>query len=222
MSFPNTAKGIKRIYIAEILKLFAYICMVIGAVAATVALFSMEESGASDLTDALSYGMFVLTVIVGIAYAVLMITAFIMNLIGYINARNDNENFKTALVFLVVSIVFTVISYFMLNRGIGSIMYSLSTLSETLATIFVIAGTMQIAFQLGREDISKKGAVVLRLIIVVECITFVLSFISSFFRNDTTAAVSTVLMLASILINFIKYILYLSFLSKSKKMLTEN
>lgn len=221
MSFPNAAKGIKRIYAAEVLKLFAYFCLVITSVAASVVLASTEEGGTSGLSDSLSFGTFVLTVIVGIAYAVLMIVAFIFNLTGYIKARSDNENFKTALVFLIVGIVFSVLSALVINQGISSILYALSTLSDTLATIFVIAGVMQIAFQLGREDINQKGVTVLKLIIAVECITFVLSFISTFFRSDTTSLISLVLMVASLLISFIKYILYLSFLSKSKKMLAE-
>ena len=222
MSFPNAAKGIKRIYRAEILKLFGYICLFVAVIGAAVALSLSDGSGSSGAADSLSLGSIILAVIVGIACAVLMIISFIMNVLGYINARNDNENFKTALVFLIVGIVFSVISVFVLNQGISSVLYSLSTLSETLATIFVIAGVMQIAFQLGREDINKRGSTVLKLIIAVECITFVLSFISTFFRGDSTSLVSTLLLVASLLVSFIKYILYLSFLSKSKKMLTEN
>lgn len=222
MSFPNAAKGIKRIYVAEILKLFAYICLAITAVAAAVALSSTEDGGASGLSESLSLGAFILAVITGLAYVVLMIIAFIFNLTGYIKARSDNENFKTALVFLIVGIAFSVLSTFVINKGIGSILYSLSTLSDTLATIFVIAGVMQIAFQIGREDINQKGKTVLKLIIAVECITFVLSFISTFFRGNTTSAISAVLMIASLLVSFIKYILYLSFLSKSKKLLAEH
>ena len=223
MSFSNAAKGVKRIYTAEILKLFGYICLIIG-VATSAVLFFSDGNETFDSAAAVSLGALVASVIMAIGYVVLMVTSFIMNLVGYINARNDNENFKTALVFLIVGIVFSVVQVVVLNKGFGSIMYSLSTLSETLATIFVIAGVMQIAFQLGREDIGKKGATVLKLIIAVECITFVLSFFSTFFRGEAASfsSVSVLLMGASILINFIKYILYLLFLSKSKKMLAEN
>ena len=223
MSFPNAAKGVKRIFTAEILKLFAYICLIIGVIT-TAILYLSDGNETLNSAAAVSLGALVVSVIMAITYVVLMVTSFIMNLVGYINARNDNENFKTALVFLSVGIVFSVVQVFLVNKGIGSIMYSLSTLSETLATIFVIAGVMQIAFQLGREDIGKKGATVLKLIIAVECITFVLSFFSTFFRNEANSFSSTsvLLMGASILINFIKYILYLLFLSKSKRMLAEN
>lgn len=223
MSFPNAAKGVKRIFTAEILKLFAYICLIIGVIT-TAILYLSDGNETFNSAAAVSLGALVVSVIMAITYVVLLVTSFIMNLVGYINARNDNENFKTALVFLSVGIVFSVVQVFLVNKGIGSIMYSLSTLSETLATIFVIAGVMQIAFQLGREDISKKGATVLKLIIAVECITFVLSFFSTFFRNEANSFSSTSVLLlgASILINFIKYILYLLFLSKSKRMLAEN
>lgn len=220
MQFPNAAKGIKRIYTAEILKLIAYILFGAAAVVGAVALFAADEGAGT--TESLSLGGLIATVVLAVVAAVLIVIAFIMNLIGYINARNDNENFKTALVFLIVSIVFSVVSLFVINNGLGSILYSMSTLSDTLATIFVIAGTMQIASRLGRADISQKGSTVLKLIIAAECITFVLSFISTFFRNDTTSMIALVLILSSLLLSFIKYILFLSFLSKSKKMLMEN
>ena len=218
MSFPNAAKGIKRIYTAEILKLIGYICLILAAIVGVVALAAPGDE-AYGAAETLSLGGFIGAIVLVVAFAILMITAFIMNLIGYINARNDNENFKTALVFLIVGIVFTGISVFVINNGLSSILYSLSTLSETLSTIFVIAGVMQIARQLGREDISKKGTTVLKLIITTEVISFILSFISTFLRGGTTEIVSTVLLLASLLVTFIKYIMYLSFLSKSKKML---
>ncbi|WP_405343500.1 hypothetical protein [Ruminococcus sp.] len=218
MSFPNAAKGIKRIYTAEILKLIGYICLILAAIVGVVALAAPGDE-ASGAAETLSLGGFIGAIVLVVAFAILMITAFIMNLIGYIKARNDNENFKTALVFLIVGIVFTGISVFVINNGLSSILYSLSTLSETLSTIFVIAGVMQIARQLGREDISKKGTTVLKLIITTEVISFILSFISTFLRGGTTEIVSTVLLLASLLVTFIKYIMYLSFLSKSKKML---
>ena len=219
MQFPNAAKGIKRIYTAEILKLIGYICLFLAAVVAIVSLATTADDTTSGSAESLSMGGLVGAVVLALVVGVLMITAFIMNLVGYINARNDNENFKTALVFLIVGIAFSVISVFILNNGLGSILYSLSTLSETLATIFAITGTMQLATQLGRADISHKGSTVLKLIIVAECISFVVSFISTFFRGDTTSIISFVLFLGSLLLSFIRYILFLSFLSKSKKML---
>lgn len=218
MRFPNAAKGIKRIYIAEILKLISYICMFLAAAVAQVAFLTPGED-VSGTAETLSLGGLIGAIVLVVVFAVLMVTAFIMNLIGYVNARNDNENFKTALVFLIVGIAFSVISVFIINNGLGSILYSLSTLSETLATIFVIAGVMQIAKQLERDDINKKGAAVLKLIIATEVLSFILSFVSTFLRGGTTEIISTVLLLASLLMTFIKYIMYLSFLSKSRKML---
>ena len=43
MQFPNAAKGIKRIYTAEILKLIAYILFGAAAVVGAVALFAADE-----------------------------------------------------------------------------------------------------------------------------------------------------------------------------------
>ncbi|MBK6087395.1 hypothetical protein [Ruminococcus difficilis] len=221
MSFPNAAKGIKKIYRAEILKLISYICLFFAAVTGAIAFLSTSDDVTSASSEALSMGGFIGAILFGAAFGILMIIAFILNLVGYINARNDNENFKTALVFLIVSIVFSIISVIVLHNGLSNIIYSMATLSETLATIFVIAGVMQIANQLGRDDVNKKGATVLKLIITAEVISFILTFISTFLRGGTTDIISTALFLASLVVTFIKFVMYLSFLSKSKKMLQE-
>lgn len=221
MQFPNAAKGIKRIFRAEILKIFSYICLFFAAVTGFIALLASSDDVTSGTSEALSSGGLIGAIVLGAAFVILIIIAFIMNMVGCVNARNDNENFKTALVFLIVSITFSIVSVFVLHNGLSNIIYSMATLSETLTTIFVIAGVMQIANQLGRDDINKKGATVLKLIITAEVISFILTFISTFLRGGTTEIISTALFLASVVVSFIKYIMYLSFLSKSKKMLQE-
>lgn len=222
MKYPNAAKGFKRIFTAEILKLISYVCL-IGAV--LIFVIALASSGVDDLSesDLMSvFGSAIGGVVLLLAFAILYFLWFIFNLIGYISARHDDENFKTALFFLIVSIVCSVASLVILSNGFASILYSLGTLSETLATIFVIAGGMKLANQLDRGDISKKGKTVLVLIIVVEVITFVITFITTFLRGIATSYISSVLMLVTFLLGIIKYIMYLSFLSKAKKMLREN
>lgn len=230
MSFTNAAKGVKKIFTAEVLKLIANICLIIAAVIGLVGLvmtleadadFSSVESLLSDIPAA-SIGAFLGAIGMALIYGILSVIAFILNLIGYINARHDDDNFTTALVFLIAGIVFYFASFFVLANGLSSILYSLGTLSDTLAKIFVIAGCMKIATRLDRADINKKGSNVLKLIITIEAITFVITFISTFLRGTATAIFGSVLMLASFVLSFVMFIMYISFLSKTKKMLQEN
>lgn len=223
MKFPNAAKGIKKIYSAEIMKLVSYICLIVAAVIGVIAIAAATGTGGSDTGLAVFAGG-VGAVVLVIAFIVLLIISFIMNLVGFINASHDGDSFKTALIFLILGIIMSALSGFFTakNSGVGNVFYSLSTLSDTLATIFVIAGGVKLADRLNVGEVSRKGSNVLKLIIVVEIITFIVSFISTFMGGVATSIVSAVLLLTAFILSFIKYIMYLSFLSQAKKMLMEN
>ena len=59
MSFPNAAKGIKKIYRAEILKLISYICLFFAAVTGAIAFLSSSDDVTSASSEALSMGGFI-------------------------------------------------------------------------------------------------------------------------------------------------------------------
>lgn len=230
MRFPNAAKGVKKIFTAEILKLISYICLIAAAlfVIGVIASTNIDQIESDDIASVLNglpagvIGGFFGAIGLALIFGILLAVAFVVNLLGCINARHDDENFKTALFFLIVSVVFAIASVFVMSNGFGSILYSLATLSDTLATIFVIAGGVRLADQLNRGDISKKGTNVLKLIIVIEAISFVAGFITTFLRGSATMVAAIILFMATLILSFVKYIMYLSFLSKTKKMLNES
>ena len=219
MKYPNAAKGVQRIYIAELLKLIAYFSLI---AAATIFIISLLSSGVEEVSEVFMNSSVIVSIVLLVIFVVLYLISFIMNLIGFINAFRDDENFKTALIFLIINIVFTIVSVFIISGGFASILYSLATLSDTLATIFVIAGGVNLANQLEYGDVSKKGANVIKLIIIMEAISFVITFITTFMNGSASSMIALIFVLATFVLSIIKYVMYLSFLSKTRKMLKEN
>lgn len=233
MKFPNAAKGIKKIFSAEILHLIGAILMIIAASFAVVGLSTAaidvnslpNTQNISELfTGANGTAAATLIMIgiglVGIAF-ILYFIAFILNLVGYINARHDGNEFMTALVFLLISIVFSAVYGFTIYNSIGGVMYSLATLCQTIATIFVIAGVVKLADRLNRGDVGSMGSNILKLLITIEVIAFVVSLITTFMGGAVASVTAAILLLVAFILSFIKYIMYLIFLAKAKQMLAE-
>ena len=222
MKFPNAAKGVKKIFTAEILNLIGTIVMVIAAI--VVAIGAAGAAGAQTeegIALALGGGMMVALIFIAV-YMILAIIAYIMNLVGIINASKDETNFKSALIFLIVGIVTMIlVAVFRNNPVVYSMLLSLGNLMNVFVNIFVIAGGVKLADRLNRGDVSTKGTNVLKLIIVVAILSLIASLISSFMGGMVASVTAAVLFIVGLVLNIIKYFMYLSFLSQLKKALAE-
>ena len=113
MRFPNAYNGVKKIFSAEILHLVAVILMAVGLVTAVIAgVVGTAVGDAAELTE----GEFVVTVggIIGAVSilavgGILALIAFILQIVGVGQAMKDESYFKTAFIFIFVSVIFEVI-----------------------------------------------------------------------------------------------------------------
>lgn len=229
MRFPNAAKGVKKIFTAEILNLLSTFFLVV-----TVALIVIGVAGAagtagdagienSQAAMEVLGGSILIAGIFALVWFVLAFIAFIMNLVGIINASHDEQNFKSALIFLIVGIVTAILAGIFYNNGtVSSLLYSLHSLLNLFVYIFVIAGVVKLADQMNRGDVSARGTNVLKLIIVINVLALIASLISTFMGGPVASVTAGVLLLVGIVLGIVQYIMYLTFLAKAKKMLAEN
>lgn len=220
MRFPNAAKGMKKIFRAQILDLIGTILMVVAAGLIVVAIAAGSAGG--EAGDVVLGGTTLGAVILFAAFSVLSIIAFIMNLVGIINASHDESNFKSALFFLVFSIIAAVIAGIFYNNGtVYGLMYSLSNLLKLFVTIFIISGGVKLADQMNRGDVSATGSNVLKLIIVIAVLGLVSSLIASITYGKVSTVVVGVLMIVAFVLAIVQYFMYLVFLNKVKNMLNK-
>ena len=224
MKFPNAAKGVKKIFTAEILNLIGTIVMVIAAIA--VAIGGAGAAGAQTeegIALALGGGMMVALILIAV-YMILATIAYIMNLVGIINASKDETNFKSALIFLIVGIVASMVSAFT-QTGVpvlSSILDVISKICSLCVTLFIIQGVINLAEQIGNNELANKGRNLFKIITAMYVLMLIAYVLVAVFRaNPVTATIAIVMVVIAMVLSVIQYILFLIYLSNAKNMLND-
>ena len=214
MRFPNAYRGVKKIWLAEMLMLLAAI---VGIVIVIVAAMNGSMVG-EDIV--ISEGVKTPIAILGIVTAVIALVAFILNLIGLINANNDDSAFRIALLVTILGVVASAISaIWSNNETLNKWMDTAITICSMFASYYVLTGIANLAEKM--SDAATK-ALALKSRTLVEgsfCATALFKLIISIFKIQNGSTISTILAVVALLLELVSYILYLRALSKGKKML---
>ena len=224
MRFPNAAKGVKNIFTAQILMLIGAICEIIGFIILVGGLMAADATKGSNAGVAALLGGSMGSMLLLAAYSILSLIAFIMQIVGIVNAKKDEESFKSALICLIIGIVATIIGglFMRLSRVVFALFMSVGSLMGAFVIIFIISGCIKLADQLNRGDVSTKGSNILKMIVVIAGLSVILSIISSFMMANVAIMVTAmILAVVSVVLSIVQYIMFLTFLSQSKKMLNE-
>ena len=221
MEFPYAAKGVSKIFNAEIISLIAAFIGGIGMVLSFIAVSGNVDNGTSD-TLIIATGACVL--VAGIIIAV----AGIMSIVGYFQAGKDEVSFKKAILCVIFSIVFTVAASFFANQtGFFGWLYTILTVAgnvcNMLATIFLILGLMALSVKCSRPDMVKHGKDILTTLVILYILTFVLNFFIRLGAESTAFGSGIVNWLSGLSLCFtvFLYVFQIYYLGKAKKMLKE-
>ena len=214
MRFPNAYRGVKKIWLAEMLMLLAAI---VGIVIVIVAAMNGSMVG-EDIV--ISEGVKTPIAVLGIVTAVIALVAFILNLVGLINANNDDSAFRIALLVTILGVVASAISaIWSNNETLNKWMDTAITICSMFASYYVLTGIANLAEKM--SDAATK-ALALKSRTLVEgsfCATALFKLIISIFKIQNGSTISTILAVVALLLELVSYILYLRALSKGKKML---
>ena len=214
MRFPNAYRGVKKIWLAEMLMLLAAI---VGIVIVIVAAMNGTMVG-EDIV--ISEGVKTPIAVLGIVTAVILLIGFILNLVGLINANNDDSAFRIALLVTILGVVASAISaIWSNNETLNKWMDTAITICSMFASYYVLTGIANLAEKM--SDAATK-ALALKSRTLVEgsfCATALFKLIISIFKIQDGSTISTILAVVALLLELVSYILYLRALSKGKKML---
>ena len=214
----------KKIFTAEILKLIGTLCGIIGIAIVAAGVAAAGITGKTDAGMAALAGGTVGGMLFVVAYLVLVTIAFILHLVGIINARHDEDSFKSALICLILNLVsmFCFGIFTNINTTVASLFYSFGNLMHVFVTLFIISGIIKMADKLNRGDISAKGSNILKIIVVIAALSLLISIVSSFIMSSAAMVTALILMAVALVLCIVQYIMFLSFLAKAKKMLAES
>ena len=216
MRFPNAFRGIKKIWLAELLMLLA-------AVVGIIMVIVMAMNGTMVGEDIIiNESVKTPIAILGIITAVIALVAFILNLVGLINANNDDPAFRIALLVTILGIVASAISaIWSNNETLNKWMDTALTICSLFASYYVLTGIANLAEKM--SDATTK-ALALKSRTLVEgsfCATALFKLIISIFKIQEGSTISTILAVIALLLELVSYILYLRALNKGKQMLAK-
>ena len=214
MRFPNAYRGVKKIWLAEMLMLLA-------AIVGIIMVIVMAANGTMVGEDiVINEGVKTPIAVLGIVTAVILLIGFILNLVGLINANNDDSAFRIALLVTILGIVASAISaIWSNNETLNKWMDTALIICSMFASYYVLTGIANLAEKM--SDAATK-AVALKSRTLVEgsfCATALFKLIISIFKIQNGSTISTILAVIALLLELVSYILYLRALSKGKKML---
>ena len=211
MRFPNAYKGVSKLFLAEILQLIGAI---VGVVAAVMLIGSVAVSPDGAVEGAVAVMGVSSFAVIGAG--ILAIIAFILNLVGLVQAQKDEGGFKIALVFTLICIGLSIVSSILntSNPSVASWMSFVVTIFELAVFEYVVLGIMSLSKQLGNQSMEAFGA---KIRMIISILYIVLLIIRLF--GNLNAGFGAVMGIIGAILELIVYIAYLIYLAKAKNML---
>jgi len=215
MKFPNTFKGIKKIWTAEMLMLLA-------AVLSIVLLFIVAGNSVvkDNVVEINKEAIKTPTAIFGIGAAVLILVAFLLNLIGIINCRKDDKNFINALIATLLGVVCGIINAIWgeSKPRLGSWMEFVMVMESCYASYYVLTGVSKLSEAYPDEATKKLVDKSRNWLLGSFSLSAGLKLIVDIF-NIQDGTPKTIMAIVAVLAEIVSYVIYLMALNKSKKML---
>ena len=218
MKYSNAAKGISKIYIAEILSILGAVPAIIIAILAAANHVDTSLSGEAAAQTLKSANIGTAVVILGIVMIAAMLVSFILNLSGILDASKDEAGFKRALWALFASMAFGIIASILKssNPRVSNWLQVPSTLFELVVTIYVLEGIGTLADNLGKKQISDMSRDCRTWLISALVLSAAAEILVSL--GSTGSVLNTTSGIAAALLQIIAYVVYLRVLSKARHM----
>ncbi len=218
MKYPNAAKGINKIYIAEILSIMAAILAIVVMILVASNNIDTGISGeeASRALQAANIGT--PFIIFSVIMMLLMLVSFFMNLTGIISASKDEAGFKRALWVLLAGIALEIIASILQNSSpqAANWLKVPATLCDLVVMIFVLEGITTLADSLVRKDFSDMCAKCRTYLLCVLILSAAAEVLASL--GVTGSAMQSTTGIAAHLLEIVAYVFYLRVLNKARLM----
>ena len=217
MDRSNAEKGIKKVYIAQV---FAIIASFFSSASWILTSFSIELFG-NDIKLWLS-PLGGANILLAFVSSVLLILTAVLSFLGYYQASKDEPEFKKSMICILLFGAFSVIGPLLKvpNGMISTIFNSAGTIFDMFVVIYATSGLINLSEKYERSDLAKKGETILRFFVV----TYIISALSAIAIriSELSSHLQFVLVIAGFIgfvLSITQTIVYMKYLSQSKKML---
>ena len=215
MKFPNAAKGISKIFTSEILALIAAIATGVASILAAVMYASAKTNSTAG---AAASGIGTLVLVLGAS--VLLVIALILKIVGVVQTSKDEDSFKMIIYLTIFTLIVAVIAaIFSRVTFLNNIANAVSAIGSFVTTLLIILGIGNLGVQVGNDEVIDKCSSQFKLILGIGIVALLARFFCIFLPTVPAQGIVIALAVVALVLNVIQYILYLSLLSKAKKML---
>lgn len=217
MKFPNAAKGISKIFTSEILALIAAIATGVASILAAV-MYASAKTNSTAGAAASGIGMLVL----GLGASVLLVIALILKIVGVVQTSKDEDSFKMIIYLTIFTLIVAVVAaIFSRVTFLNNIANAVSAIGSFVTTLLIILGIGNLGVQVGNDEVIDKCSSQFKLILGIGIVALLARFFCIFLPTVPAQGIVIALAVVALVLNVIQYILYLSLLSKAKKMLND-
>ena len=217
MKFPNAAKGISKIFTSEILALIAAIATGVATILAVV-MYASAKTNSTAGAAASGIGMLVL----GLGASVLLVIALILQIVGVVQTSKDEDSFKMIIYLTIFTLIVAVVAaIFSRVTFLNNIANAVSAIGGFVTTLLIILGIGNLGVQVGNDEVIDKCSSQFKLILGIGIVALLARFFCIFLPTIPAQGIVIALAVVALVLSVIQYILYLSLLSKAKKMLND-
>ena len=217
MKFPNAAKGISKIFTSEILALIAAIATGVASILAAVMYASAKTNSTAG---AAASGIGTLVLVLGAS--VLLVIALILKIVGVVQTSRDEDSFKMIIYLTIFTLIVAVVAaIFSRVTFLNNIANAVSAIGSFVTTLLIILGIGNLGVQVGNDGVIDKCSSQFKLILGIGIVALLARFFCIFLPTIPAQGIVIALAVVALVLNVIQYILYLSLLSKAKKMLND-
>ncbi len=218
MKYPDAAKGIRKIYLAEILSIIGVVIAVAMMVIMAANHFDFNMGG-DELAHTLeASGMMIPFVLYLIGIIVFFLVSMILILAGLVQGAHDEESFRRAFWAALIGVAVSIAAVFLKNNNpdVGNWLNVASTVCTMTVTLLVLAGIGKIADSIGSREVAEQSRSCSRMILYPFILSAVLEVVVTIFDLNETAA--TLCMIAISVLDVVAYLFYVRVLSKARVM----
>lgn len=213
MEFLGVKKGINFMIVGEIMGvissiLFGFDTLLLAITSTTINSGNVDELGM----------VFILSPVPGLISRITVILSSIVLIIGLIKALRDESKFKEAIIIIIISMLIFSSQFFLDNIQMEYFEIALG-LADMWVMVAIIQGMVSILDKLKDYDLAERGIKVIKCSVSLTSVSILANLSYEFFVSNTSlvwAGVSITIVSAAAQI--INYIIYISFLSKTKRL----
>ena len=203
MTLPNAHKGVKKVFIAEILEIIGTLFALFGAASILGAAQVYQQYGeTTGVVGAAAMGGLFVMLSLGLS-----ILALVLVLVGLQQASKDEPDYMgkayaCAIITLILSVVVGVCQS--LGWGAAGFFNVLSSIAHLCMIVFTIMGVSEVTQRIARQDVADMGPKIL----TIAVIAIVASIIAAIVGN-VVGGVAALIALVLMLVAFLVFIVFL-------------